>query len=110
MFFGQVDQVKVDGEGPGDLLGARQAPGRDQLRDLVRLSFSPPVSPVLFSAGRDHRAPQPFHVGEQIRPGRVADDVAEDAGEHPDIVPHRLGQRGAIASLALSVSLFTVRA
>ena len=96
MFFGQVDQVKVDGEGPGDLFGRRQAPGRDQLRDLVRLSFSPPASPVLLTAGRDHGAPQPFDVGEQTRPGGVADDLAEDAGEHPDIVPHRLGQRGAI--------------
>jgi hypothetical protein len=35
VLFGQVDQVKVDGEGPRDLLRPIQAPRRDQVGDVV---------------------------------------------------------------------------
>ena len=35
VLFGQVYQVKVDGEGPRDLLRPIQAPRRDQVGDVV---------------------------------------------------------------------------
>ena len=57
-------------------------------------------------AGLDHRVPQLLHVRQQLRPGGIPDDLPEDVAEQPDILPHRLGQRGA----SLSLSLFTVRA
>ena len=106
MLFGQVGQVEVDGEGPGDLLGRLQAPGRDQPGDLVsgrvggRAGSSRAVGrvPVPLAAARlDHGTPQPLHVGQQLRPGRIADDLAEDVAEQPDITPHRLRQRGAVS-------------
>src|SRR6266568_4162465 len=105
MLFGQVGQVEVDGEGPGDLLGRLQAPGRDQLGDLVpgpaggRTVSHRAVRrvPVPLTAARlDHGTPQPLDVVQQLRPGRIADDLAEDVAEQPDIAPHRLRQRSSV--------------
>jgi hypothetical protein len=97
MLFGQVDQVKVDGERPGYLFGRRQAPGRNQLRDLVpgRIGARLPVT-ALAAPRLDHRVPQPLHVGQQLLACGVPDDLAEDVAEQPHIVPHRLRQRGAV--------------
>ncbi len=106
MLFGQVGQVEVDGEGPGDLLGRLQAPGRDQLGDLVPgpvggravSSRAGRRVPVPLAAARlDHGPPEPFHVVQQLRPRRIADDLTEDVAEQPDIAPHQLRQRGAIS-------------
>jgi len=103
VFLGQVGQVEVDGEGPGDLLGLLQAPGRDQPDDLVagrgQVMF-------LALARLDHRAPQLFHVGQQLRAARVADDLAEDVAEQPDVAAHRLGQRGPISITGAVTSPF----
>ena len=108
MLFGQVGQVKVDGEGPGDLLGPVQAPGRDQLGDLVadrigqrlaRAGAGRVPGVALTPARGDHRAPEPFHVGQQLRPGPrvgVADDLAEYVAEQPDVPPHGPGQCGPV--------------
>ena len=93
VLFGQVGQVKVDGEGAGHLLGCLEAPRRDQRRDLVTVRR---VLVALAVAGLDYRTPQPLHVGQQLRPGGIADDLAEDVAEQPDIAPHRLRQRGAV--------------
>ena len=102
VLFGQVGQVKVDGEGAGDLLGPVQAPRPDQRRDLVpgritrrritrrRITRRRITRRRLAVTGIDHRAPQPLHVGQQVRPGGVADDLAEDVAEQPHIAPHRL--------------------
>jgi len=98
--------VEVDGEGPGYLLGPVQAPGRDQLRDLVpgrvgdraatlvRLRRAPSVA--LAAARFDHGPPEPFHVGQQSRSRGIPDDFPEDVTEQPDITPHRLRQRGPV--------------
>ncbi len=113
VLFGQVGQVKVDGEGAGHLLGLVQAPRPDQRHDLVpgritghritghritghrpRVGRAPGVA--LAVPGLDHRAPQPLHVGQQLRPGGVGDNLAEDVAEQPDIAPHRLRQRGTV--------------
>jgi len=94
VFLGQVGQVKVDGEGPGDLLGLVQAPGCDQPDDLVagrgQVVF-------LALARLDHRPAEPLHVGQQLRPAGVADDRAENVAEQPDVTAHRLGERGPVA-------------
>ena len=94
VLFGQVGQVKVDGEGASDLLGRLQAPRRDQRRDLLTVRR---VLVPLASARLDHGVSQPLHVGQQLRPGGIADDLAEDVAEQPDIAPHRLRQRGAVS-------------
>ena len=93
VLFGQVDQVKVDGEGAGHLLGPVQAPGRHQRRDLVTVRR---VLVPLAAARLDHGVPQPLHVGQQLRPLGIADDLAEDVAEQPDVAPHRLRQRGPV--------------
>ena len=85
--------MKVDGEGPGHLLGLLQVPGRDQPDDLVA---GRGLVVFLALARLDHRAPEPLHVGQQFRSAGVADDLAEDVAEQPDVAAHRLGQRGAI--------------
>ena len=101
VLFGQVDQVKVDGEGAGHLLGPVQAPGRHQRRDLVpggvgrRRAVSQVLVP-LAAARLDHGPPQPLHVGQQLRPVGIADDLAENVAEQPDVAPHRLRQRGPV--------------
>ncbi len=116
MLFGQVGQVKVDGEGPGDLLGPLQAPGRDQLGDLVadrigqglaRAGDGCVPGVALTPARGDHRAPEPFHVGQQLWPGPrvgVADDLAEYVAEQPDVPPHKPGQCGPVPVPAHAVT------
>ena len=49
-----------------------------------------------FPAGLDHRVPQPLHVGQQFRASRIADDLAEDVAEQPDVTPHLLRQPGPV--------------
>ncbi len=54
-------------------------------------------SPVGGRTGGDHRVPQPLDVGEQVRPGGLADHLAEHLAEQPDVPAHRLGQLSGIA-------------
>ena len=93
MFLGQVDEVEVDGEGPGHLLGPVQVPGADQGRDRVRGAVTRLV------AGIDHDVPEPLHVGQHVRAGlrvRVADDLPEDVAQQPDVAAHRLREFGSV--------------
>ena len=97
LLFGQVGQVEVDGEGAGDLLGALPGPGGDERRDGVAGGGRLRRRKVGYAAGLDHRAPQPLHVREQVRPVGLGDDLAEDVAEQPDVPPHRLGQLGRVS-------------
>ena len=95
VLLGQVGQVEVHGEGARHLLGPVQVPGGDQGRDRVAGRVLAPLVVVaaLLVAGLDHRAPQPLHVGQQVRAGlrvRIADDLAEDVAEQPDVAAHQL--------------------
>ena len=92
MLLGQVGQVEVHGEGARHLLGPVQVPGGDQGRDRLP---GPPVAPFLL-AGLDHGVPQPLHVGQQARAGRIADDLPEQVAEQPDVASHRLRQFGPV--------------
>ena len=43
-------------------------------------------------AGLDHGVPQPLHVGQQARAGRIADDLPEEVAEQADVAPHQFRQ------------------
>ena len=94
MFLGQVGQVEVDGEGAGHLLGPVQVPRGDQHRDRVPGRIRRLIAGV--PAGLDHRVPQLLHVGQQLRADRIADDLAEDVAEQPDVASHLLRQPGPV--------------
>jgi hypothetical protein len=49
-----------------------------------------------------------LHVGQQVGPGGIPDDLAEDVTEQPDILTHRLGQRGPVV-IPISVHGQSVR-
>ena len=90
----------------GDILGEiiRDSGGPGLLADVERLRHAviearhgdrDAVAGLLL-ARVDDRVPQPLHVSEQAGPAGIADDLAEDVAEQPDVAPHRLRQRGAI--------------
>ena len=89
-FLGQVGQVEVDGEGLGHQFGAGQRPARHQRRDLVAGQVG--LVPRRLVPGRDDRAAQPFHVVEQALAARLADHLAEQVAEQPDIPAQWDGQ------------------
>ena len=89
-FLGQVGQVEVDGEGLGHQFGAGQRPARHQRRDLVAGQVG--LVPRRLVPGRDDRAAQPFHVVEQALATGLADHLAEQVAEKPDIPAQRDGQ------------------
>jgi len=89
-FLGQVGQVEVDRECLGHQFGASQWPARHQRRDLVAGQVGL-VSRWLVPGG-DDRAAQPFHVVEQALAARLADHLAEQVAEEPDIPPQGDGQ------------------
>ena len=82
LFLGQVGQVEVDGERSGYRLGPAERPALHQRGDLV----------VGFRAGRQPRGddpvPQILDVIEQILTCLLADDLAEDLAQQPDVPPH----------------------
>ena len=99
VLLGQVGQVKVDGEGAGDLLGLVQTPGRDQRSDLVTAggtTVQPGASSSRSPGGPRSRRAAAAPRRPAARAGGVADDLAEDVAEQPDIASHRLRQRGAV--------------
>jgi len=61
--------------------------------------------------GRDDRVPQPFHVVEQILAAGLADHLAEQVTEKPDVPAHQRGQLLPVRlpGHAPSASLLAVR-
>src|SRR5690606_13790508 len=75
VLLGEVDQVEVAAERPGDLLRALHGEGVDQ-----RLGGLDRVGPVLLVGGDGQRA-QALDVLEQVRADRLGQDAAEHLAE-----------------------------
>ena len=125
MLFGQVGQVEVDGEGPGHLLGRLQAPGRDQLGDLVPGRIGAPgpgagIGPVVRSQSPRSLRRASITACRSRSTSASSSAPAESRMTSPRMSPssrtsRRIGSGSAALvalarPLALSVSLFTPRA
>ena len=85
LLLGQVDQLEVDGEGPGQQLGPVQVEAGDQLDHP-----GPGLAPA--AVGRpqgDGRPPQPLHVLQQPRPPGLLQHPPEQPPEQPHVPPQR---------------------
>ncbi len=89
--LGQVGQVEVDGERLGDQLGAVQRPPGDQGGDPVPARARAASGVLRRRAGGDDGAPQLLHVVEQVLAAGVADHLAEQVGEQPDVASQGCG-------------------
>ena len=111
LFLGQVGEVEIDGKCPGDELSPIKRPASHQRRDLITgrvrrratvrgaiLASSSRASAVPQGAitrggpaGGDHRQPQPLDIVEQVLATGLAQHLAKQIAEQPDIPAHRLG-------------------
>ena len=109
VLLGQVGEMEVDGERVRDGFGPLQRPGRDQVGDLAddaaavvaaavgaaaavvaaAVGAAAAVAGGVRVAGRDDGVPEPFDVVEQFLAAGLAERVAEQPAEQPDIAAHR---------------------
>ncbi|GAA1459023.1 hypothetical protein GCM10009603_15260 [Nocardiopsis exhalans] len=75
--------MEVDREGAGDLLGALQGPGGDELGDLLGGDGA--------VAGADHRVSEFLDIGEQILTAAFGEDRSEHLTEQLDVIPELFG-------------------
>ena len=79
VLFGEVGEMEVARECPGNRRCTRQRPRRDQ---LLCLAFVRRVIP-----GSDHRTPQELDVSKQRGAAIFGDDLPEDLAQHADVTP-----------------------
>src|SRR5690606_33708750 len=82
-----VDQVEVDGEGAGDVLGPVEGP---RLHQLLRLDGGVVGYRGVLVMGGDGELAQPLHVVEQALAAVLGQDHSQRVAERPDVRTQRV--------------------
>ena len=84
--LGQVDQPEIEREGTDDRLGGVEI-------ERAQLLVEPgALERVVVAAEGDRPLPDPFDQREQVRPGLLRDDLAEQGPEQPDLDRQRVAR------------------
>ncbi len=86
VLLGEVRQVEVAGEGPGDLLGALEREAGDDVGRLGQRRAA-----VVRPVGADGQLAQPLDVVQQVLPAGLAQHRAEQPAQQADVLTQQVG-------------------